>query len=122
VSGSSGSYFGGFTSLATLRGINPSSVAISNAAVSLPSVSRTLRGPSPVPGLPPRRRPAVSIQVTIRSISALVTFCIGIEPSRSRTGRSASLWLRLLESRSSRVAPSIQSSRYCDTVIFVGMM
>jgi hypothetical protein len=90
VSGSFGSYFGGLTSLATFRGITPSKAAISNAAVSLPRVSCTLRGPSPVPGSPPRRRPEVSIQVTIPSMSALVTFCIGIDPRRSCAGRSAS--------------------------------
>jgi hypothetical protein len=41
VSRSPGVYSGGVTSLTTLRTSRPSSTAISNAALSLPSVSRT---------------------------------------------------------------------------------
>lgn len=51
----------------------PSRHALSNAADRRPSVSRTDRGPSGVPGFPPRRRPSVSIQSRSCSMSFRVT-------------------------------------------------
>jgi hypothetical protein len=106
VSRSSGVYSGGVTSLTTLRTSLPSSTAISNAALSLPSVSRTDLVPRPVPALPPRLRPDVSIQSTRSSMSALLTDWSLRLPSRSRTGRKAARYETFVDSRRPLVAPT----------------
>src|SRR5215470_1500098 len=62
-----------------------------SAARSRPKASCTERTPSPEPVGPPRRRPAVSIQPTRSSMSSSVRSRSRRWPSRSRTGRTASV-------------------------------